>query len=704
MKHFGQFDRSRLAAATILLAASIGCSDSTNPSTTSNGSNGGSSSTSTSEGGTSGTATTTAAGGANIVTTTGGTAGTSSTSNPLARVDKVDILFMVDNSLAMGDKQLILASAIPQLLGRLTNPLCMDPSGALPSQQMPDPVTACPEGQVREFPPLSDIHLGVISSSLGAFGGDTCPTTGVQNVSQNDHAWLMGALPRNQPALATQFLSWAPGDSQTYATAIGAKSAEFANHINAASEAGCGFEMGLEAWYRFLIDPKPPTDIVKVNQGPNQRGTTDTSILQMRQGFLRPDSLVVVVMLSDENDCSMRDNTYAWAPMTAGSGFCMSRGSSTCTANPNDPCCFSCMLDSLASADCKARDTACTASNAAAKLAMVDDDVNVRCRKMKQRFGYDFLFPPSRYVNALTKTELCPDQTYGDLDCDCSEAKSKGVACIPGTAVPNPLYTNLNPAVAPTGPMRTGADSVFLVGVVGVPWQDLAVDPSDSAPLAYKRAVDLEWNLFAPRVDEDYSQAQLGDPLMIESMVPRTGTHPITKQAVAPPEAARLANRINGHEWNTSNKDVQFACVFSLDAQLTSNSASAVHTCDLATECGADDGSDAYKICARRYDACSCTLSAATATTKSLLDPTVSLSPLCQDNQNGYGNKQYFAKAYPGLRQLQVLRGFYERNPSDNAVVGSICPKDLAYTNRMSDGYGYNPVMTSLANALGKRL
>jgi hypothetical protein len=86
------------------------------------------------------------------------------------------------------------------------------------------------------------------------------------------------------------------------------------------------------------------------------------------------------------------------------------------------------------------------------------------------------------------------------------------------------------------------------------------------------------------------------------------------------------------------------------------------------------------------------------------LDPTISHSPLCQGTDNQYGSKQFFAKAYPGLRELQVLRGFYEATNGDNSIVGSICPKDLAAANKSSAGYGYNPAVKSLVDRLKEKL
>ena len=62
---------------------------------------------------------------------------------------KVDVLFVVDNSASMGDKATLLASSIGTLL--------------------------------RKVATAGDMHVGVISSSLGGAGGDVCQNSGTQN-------------------------------------------------------------------------------------------------------------------------------------------------------------------------------------------------------------------------------------------------------------------------------------------------------------------------------------------------------------------------------------------------------------------------------------------------------------------------------------------------------------------------------------------
>lgn len=83
-------------------------------------------------------------------------------------VDKIDLLFMIDNSISMADKQELLRRAVPVLLNRLITPLCVDVNGE-PLGTTVDASGNCAVGE-PEFSPIRDIHIGVITSSLGAIG------------------------------------------------------------------------------------------------------------------------------------------------------------------------------------------------------------------------------------------------------------------------------------------------------------------------------------------------------------------------------------------------------------------------------------------------------------------------------------------------------------------------------------------------------
>lgn len=76
----------------------------------------------------------------------------------------------------MNEKQELLRDAVPALLRRLVTPRCVDADGA-PTGVDAGADGTCPAGQEPEFAPVRDIHLAVVTSSLGAHGGQVCDAT-----------------------------------------------------------------------------------------------------------------------------------------------------------------------------------------------------------------------------------------------------------------------------------------------------------------------------------------------------------------------------------------------------------------------------------------------------------------------------------------------------------------------------------------------
>jgi hypothetical protein len=553
-------------------------------------------------------------------------------------VDKLDLLFMIDNSASMSDKQAILQQAVPDLVNRLVNPPCIDAQGrAFVPAAAGD---SCPVGQSREFNPVSDIHVAIVSSSLGDGGANSL----CQGGDSLDSAHLIGSLQRGRTPTAEErgFLAWRPGvDAARF-------NADFQRMVAAVGEQGCGFEASLESWYRFLIDPWPyaglervkcresdaTPDCVRRTLDAEGRVQVDGEILAQRAAFLRPDSLVAIVMLSDENDCSLRVGGQSW--IVGRSGARMFRGSSACDANPNDPCCYTC---GGSVPDGCAADPACAAQpgvHEANHLSSAEDGVNMRCFAQKQRYGTDFLYPTERYVNALKKPTLCWSRP--DLEPEgCPEA-----------TVPNPLFER-----------GRAPDLVFLGGIVGVPWQSIAHDAepngSADAELVYKTAKELgasDWQaLLGTPGSAERAPGLPGNPFMIESTEPRAGV--------------TAGNAINGREYDTAQRDpvgvpndLQYACISPLPEARAC--AAGDETCD----------------CSAGFD-----------------------SPLCErePHRDRSGATQYWAKAYPGTRQLEVLRGFGE-----NSIVASICARNVSDAAR-SD-YGYRPAISALVDRLKEKL
>jgi hypothetical protein len=585
---------------------------------------------------------------------TGGTGGTKVTGtpptcvtpppSPTPRPVKIDLLIMIDNSSSMADKQEIVALAIPDLVGRLVDPVCVDP--VTRAQLGVRSLNGTCNTGVVDFVPVQDIHIGIITSSLGGHG-----STGIcdqpdarKTFPHNDDRGHLVARTSMDGAVATfqnkGFLNWNPAGG-------GAKTVQeittpFSSMVSGVGQHGCGYEAPLEAIYRFLIDPAPYDTITVDNTvGPGSAvlNGVDIALVQQRADFLRPDSLVGVIAVTDENDCSIIDGGQNFYAIAASSGFpaksVLTHGTSACLQNPNDRCCVSCLQTTPAGCPPKDNDPECLAG----AWLKTEDPENLRCFHQKKRYGIDFLYPVQRYIDGFTKTVI-PDRN--------------------GTPSPNPLYSDLQCAggigCAPTRPKNL----VFLAGIVGVPWQDIAVDPNDLTH-GYKTGKQLSdqnvWAKILGDPDNPAGPVLPTDPHMIESITPRAG--------LPGPDSAANADPINGHEWDTSkdsppNRDLQYACVFNILQPKTCNDSS---DCDCAS-------------------------------------PSVAMvadakNPVCQaPGTNLYSNLQTRAKAYPGLRELQVLKGI-----GDQAIVASICPANA--TDALRADYAFRPAMSALLREVG---
>jgi hypothetical protein len=271
-------------------------------------------------------------------------------------VDKIDLLLVVDNSASMADKQKILGLAIPDLIVGLVNPPCLDPTGAPVAQQPEGPLDTCVTGSQREFPPVLDIHVGVISSSLGSFGTDGCPETPSAqhpegNPTMNDHGHLISRKDAKAPTddgptyQNMGFLAWDPGKSLTPAgeTELGLTGPGLLTNLRAMilgdGQLGCGYESQNEAWYRFLVDPTPYGSI---NFSNTTNDTTisgaDSDLKAQRQEFLRPDSLLAIVNVTDETDTSVKQ--FSGFPLFTQQTH-MWRARAECAVSPTDKCCAS---------------------------------------------------------------------------------------------------------------------------------------------------------------------------------------------------------------------------------------------------------------------------------------------------------------------------------------------------------------------------
>jgi hypothetical protein len=597
-------------------------------------------------------------------------------------VDKIDLLLMIDNSRSMADKQQILVAAVPDLVRGLVNPKCVDPT--VPDdeskwQNVAGPLDMCPTGLKRDFTPVVDIHIGIVSSSIGGHGSDACPSSetfscpgGATNSTNNDMAHLITRLdPCTGGSVNSYqgkgFLDWDPTgkksnppgeanigsiniDPNTGVVTTGTPGLvpSLKDMVLGTGQIGCGYESSIESWYRFLVDPEPYKTITVDSNTlrANPQGIDDV-LIQQRKDFLRPSSLLAVIGLTDENDCSIKEYGQFWFaaqqrdPGNPNKNFYLPKARSECATNPNDPCCRSCGQD---------QGTCPADPNCGGSLDAKTDDVNLRCWDQKRRFGIDFLYPVDRYVTGLTQP-LVPNRA-GDM-------------------VPNPIFSDLNPTDSDSNVRDSSL--VFLAYITGVPWQDIAKDPSDlkkgfKSPSDMAKADSNGHTAWDYIIGDPANYVPPLDPHMIEATGPRMGSNPVTGDTISPPssQAGAGPDKINGHEYTPGTKDgvqavpddLEYACIFTLPT--------------------ARDCSDPNIV------SCDCS------------DPKND-NPLCEaadpSNPTTTRTKQVRAKGYPGIRQLSLIKAL-----GTQGIVGSICPKQLSDVN--SADFGYRPAIGSIIDRL----
>ncbi len=561
-----------------------------------------------------------------------------------AAIDKIDLLFMIDNSPSMGDKQLLLSLAVPELLSRLLAPNCVDGAGNSVG------VSAggkCPDGTRLEFPPVHDLHIGIVSSSLGGRGSDACspdttnPASPALNAHDDDAAHLLNRAGADEHAVSdakpASFLAWlppvsiAPENMGKPAPPVPALSdpaaliSDFSDLARGTHEHGCDFEAQLESWYRFLIQPDPYATIARSGDVAVLNGI-DAELLKQRHDFLRADSLVAIIMLTDENTSTVDPLGFG------GHGWYFEQstphvkpGTQICATNPTDAKCQSCYLMGTAG------DPGC-----ATPLDDSTDNLNVRFFKPRERFGYDPRFPIERYVKGLTARHV-PDR-FGE------HPPGNGFNYVGEANCSNPLFsTNLptdpNADLCHLTPGPRTPELVFFAVIGGVPWQLLTEDPTNltaanKAP--FKAALNADdWTRILGKDPAGYDMTGI-DSHMLESITPRPGVG---------------TDDAHTREWNTKTGDLQYACTFALPTP---------------KDCLAPENAGA----------CDCT-----GTTD---------SPLCDPATK---TTQLLGKAYPTIQELQIAKAV-----GAQAIVTSLCPRETA--DPTSIDYGYRPAMRALVDRM----
>jgi len=205
-------------------------------------------------------------------------------------VRNVDLLFMVDDSGSMREEQASLRRELPRMIEQLT-------SGDTNGDGEPD------------ITPIEELHLGVVSSDMGLVGVDgieKCDGLGDDGVLRHAASPELGDCVGPYPSFLT--FRAATDDATQVAS-------DFAC-VATLGTSGCGFEQQLESTLKALW---PSSDdaisFVADPMGAGKLGHGDVE----NAGFLRPHggpdtSLLAVVLVTDEDDCSSFDTSHLIPP------------------------------------------------------------------------------------------------------------------------------------------------------------------------------------------------------------------------------------------------------------------------------------------------------------------------------------------------------------------------------------------------------
>lgn len=200
---------------------------------------------------------------------------------PPPRPRDLDLLVAMDGSNSVGEEQASFTRSLPRLLTALA-------TGDVDGDGTPD------------AEPFASIQIGVVTSDMGT-GGYTVPTCTSSDFGE-DGVLRTSGRPDIPGCMATYptFLRWGAGEDVA-ATALDVAC------VATVGTGGCGYEQPLEGMLK-AISPAAPTAWTADGYRPpvffrDTSGHGDG----VNEGFVRAGSLLAVVMMTDEDDCSAAD-------------------------------------------------------------------------------------------------------------------------------------------------------------------------------------------------------------------------------------------------------------------------------------------------------------------------------------------------------------------------------------------------------------
>jgi hypothetical protein len=208
---------------------------------------------------------------------------------PCSPTTELDLLFMIDNSNSMAEEQGLLRAEIPRMFVELSST-------------------------------VSSLHVGIVTSDMGAGTvpvGDSVPSCdlgfGDDGVMQSTSRGGTGCE-ETYPSRVFAFAGTVD-DAPAFAVMVGC--------VADLGTRGCGFEQQLEATLKAISPASPQPWVSSAYAPPSFAGPSSGHGDGINDGFLRPDSVLALVVLTDEEDCSVpeynlfydNDPTYTGNPL-----------------------------------------------------------------------------------------------------------------------------------------------------------------------------------------------------------------------------------------------------------------------------------------------------------------------------------------------------------------------------------------------------
>jgi hypothetical protein len=201
-------------------------------------------------------------------------------------VDEVDLLLMIDNSNSMAGEQTLLGRELPRMIRVLASG-DTDEDGA------------------QDFTPVRSLHVGIVTSDMGAGpavpAGETVPSCdnglGDDGILRTIGNTATTGCAASYPAI---FDFMPPEDPVAFATDVAC--------VAVMGTGGCGFEQQLEATLKAVAASSPSADYVPMGYVPPVfAGGTPGHGDNANVGFIRRNSALALMLVTDEEDCSVPD-------------------------------------------------------------------------------------------------------------------------------------------------------------------------------------------------------------------------------------------------------------------------------------------------------------------------------------------------------------------------------------------------------------